>query len=71
MREPTRTPFDLRGLILSGTALASLMFGIEMASRGVGSQSITFGLVGVGRPVGRRSMRCTRGIIRSRCSTSA
>ena len=48
MREPTRTPFDLRGLVLAGTALASLMFGIEMASRGVGSPRSTFGLVGAG-----------------------
>jgi EmrB/QacA subfamily drug resistance transporter len=48
MREPTRTPFDLLGLVLAGTALASLMFGIEMASRGVGSGEITFGLVGAG-----------------------
>src|SRR3984957_9828147 len=39
MREPTRTPFDLLGLILAGTALASLMFGIEMGSRGVGSRT--------------------------------
>jgi EmrB/QacA subfamily drug resistance transporter len=48
MREPTRMPFDVRGLILAGTALASLMFGIEMASRGVGSNAITFGLVSAG-----------------------
>jgi EmrB/QacA subfamily drug resistance transporter len=48
MREPTRTPFDLLGLILAGSALASLMFGIEMASRGVGSRAITFGLVAAG-----------------------
>ncbi|HTI83728.1 MAG TPA: MFS transporter, partial [Acetobacteraceae bacterium] len=48
MREPTRTRFDLLGLVLSGTALASLMFGIEMASRGVGSARITLGLVGAG-----------------------
>src|SRR6201999_1747955 len=30
-REPTRTRFDLRGLLLAGTALTSIMFGIEMA----------------------------------------
>ena len=48
MREPARTPFDLRGLVLAGTALASLMFGIEMASRGVGSLSLVLGLVGAG-----------------------
>ena len=48
MREQTRTPFDGLGLILAGSALASLMFGIEMASRGVGSGAITFGLLGTG-----------------------
>lgn len=48
MREPSRTLFDLRGLVLAGTALASLMFGIEMASRGVGSLAVTLGLVGAG-----------------------
>jgi EmrB/QacA subfamily drug resistance transporter len=48
MREPTRTKFDLRGLILAGTALASIMFGIEMASRGVGSRETALGLIGIG-----------------------
>ena len=48
MKEPTRTKFDLRGLILSGTALACLMFGIEVASRGVGSTFIVAALLGVG-----------------------
>jgi len=48
MKEPTRTPFDLLGLLLSGTALACLMFGIEVASRGVGTHWAVAGLVGVG-----------------------
>ncbi|HEY6431843.1 MAG TPA: MFS transporter [Acetobacteraceae bacterium] len=48
MREPTKTPFDGLGLMLSGTALACLMFGIEMASRGGGSLPFTGGLVGGG-----------------------
>lgn len=48
MKEPARTPFDLRGLVLSGTALACLMFGIEIASRGVGSLMIVGALFGVG-----------------------
>ena len=48
MREPTRTPFDVSGLILAGSALASLMFGIEIASRGVGSRSIALSLVAAG-----------------------
>jgi len=45
MREEKRTPFDLRGLVLAGSALSCLMFGIEMASRGVGSRWLTLGLV--------------------------
>ena len=48
MKEPTRTKFDLRGLILSGTALACLMFGIEVGSRGVGSQWIVAVLLCIG-----------------------
>jgi EmrB/QacA subfamily drug resistance transporter len=48
MKEPTRTKFDLRGLALSGTALACLMFGIEVASRGVGSTWVVAALLGVG-----------------------
>ena len=47
-KEPTRTPFDLRGLLLAGTALASLMFSIELASRGVGSSAVAPGLFGLG-----------------------
>lgn len=48
MKEERRTKFDLRGLILSGTALACLMFGIEVASRGVGSSAIVAALLGGG-----------------------
>jgi MFS family permease len=48
MREPARSPFDLLGLVLAGTALASFMFGIEMGSRGVGSRTLALALVGIG-----------------------
>ncbi|HYZ20720.1 MAG TPA: MFS transporter [Rhodopila sp.] len=48
MKEPARTLFDLRGLVLSGTALACLMFGIEVASRGVGSLQTVGALIGTG-----------------------
>jgi EmrB/QacA subfamily drug resistance transporter len=48
IKEPTRTRFDVRGLILAGTALASLMFSIEMASRGVGRSEVTVALFGLG-----------------------
>jgi EmrB/QacA subfamily drug resistance transporter len=34
MREATRTPFDVLGMILSGASLACLVFGIELASHG-------------------------------------
>jgi len=44
MKEPTRTKFDLVGLILSGTALACLMFGIEVGSRGAGSVPVVAAL---------------------------
>ncbi|MDE2334141.1 MAG: MFS transporter [Rhodospirillales bacterium] len=50
MKEETPEPFDLRGLILAGTALASLMFGLEMASRGVGSVTVVtlLAVIGIG-----------------------
>jgi EmrB/QacA subfamily drug resistance transporter len=48
MKEPARTKFDLLGLLLSGTALACLMFGIEVGSRGAGSAGIVAALLGVG-----------------------
>ena len=48
MKEPTRTKFDLVGLILSGTALACLMFGIEVGSRGAGSVPVVAGLLAAG-----------------------
>jgi EmrB/QacA subfamily drug resistance transporter len=48
-REPVVAgEFDLAGLALSGTALACLMFGIETASRGVGSVGVSAALVVVG-----------------------
>ncbi|MDE2583668.1 MAG: MFS transporter [Rhodospirillales bacterium] len=48
MREPAKTPFDVTGLALSGTALACLMFGIEMAARGAASSPSTWALLGGG-----------------------
>jgi EmrB/QacA subfamily drug resistance transporter len=44
MRDPSPQRFDVRGLALSGTALACLLFGIEMVTRGVGA-SIGVGLI--------------------------
>jgi EmrB/QacA subfamily drug resistance transporter len=47
MREPSPEHFDVLGLALSGTALACLLFGIEMVTRGVGA-SIGLGLIAAG-----------------------
>ena len=41
MRFPAQSKFDWIGFVLSGTALASLIFGIEMATRGVGQLGVT------------------------------
>jgi EmrB/QacA subfamily drug resistance transporter len=48
IREPGPVSFDLGGLALSGTALACLTFGIELASRGVGSRIATVALLAIG-----------------------
>ncbi len=51
MREPSPEHFDVLGLALSGTALACLLFGIEMVTRGVGA-SIGLGLIAAGVAAG-------------------
>jgi EmrB/QacA subfamily drug resistance transporter len=48
LREPGRVDFDPIGLVFSGIALSCLMFGLEMASRGLGSRGIALALVAVG-----------------------
>ncbi len=48
MKEPQRQPFDLSGLVMAGIALSCLMFGIEVASRGVGTWWIVAALLGAG-----------------------
>jgi len=48
LREPGRIRFDPVGLVLSAVALCCLMFGLELASRGVGSRSLAGGLVVIG-----------------------
>jgi EmrB/QacA subfamily drug resistance transporter len=48
MKEPARTKFDLRGLVLAGTALSCLMFGIEVVSRGAGAHWGVAALIGAG-----------------------
>jgi EmrB/QacA subfamily drug resistance transporter len=51
MRDPAPAPFDVRGLVMSGAALACLLFGIEMVSRGVGAR-IGGGLIAAGALAG-------------------
>jgi EmrB/QacA subfamily drug resistance transporter len=48
VRESGMVAFDLGGMALSGLALASLMSGLELFSRGVGSGLLAGGLVAVG-----------------------
>jgi EmrB/QacA subfamily drug resistance transporter len=48
VREPPRGRFDGVGLVLSGIALAALMFGLETAGRGVVPPDLTKGMIGVG-----------------------
>ena len=47
-RETVRTAFDLVGMALSGTSLACLMFGFELASRGATSPIQTASIVLIG-----------------------
>ncbi len=45
MKETSHTQFDLLGLVLAGTSLACLMFGLEMGSRGAASRFVVATLV--------------------------
>ncbi len=58
-KEPGR--FDFQGFVLSGVALACLMFGLELASRGVGSVMETMALLVVGVASGVLYWRHSRG----------
>jgi EmrB/QacA subfamily drug resistance transporter len=51
-REPAGARLDLRGLVLSGVALVSLMFGLEALGRHVVSDWVAAGAVGLGLVVG-------------------
>jgi EmrB/QacA subfamily drug resistance transporter len=46
-REPPRGPFDWAGLLLTGTALAAFMFGVETAGRGLLPASFTLAMFAV------------------------
>ncbi len=48
VREPPRGAFDVRGLILSGTALAGVMFGLETLGRGITPPGVSEGMIATG-----------------------
>ncbi len=48
VREPGAIALDGMGMVLSGVALACLMFGLELGSQGVGARVWPAGLIGVG-----------------------
>src|SRR4051794_38371144 len=48
LRAPEPGRFDLVGFALTGTALSTLIFGLEFGSRGVGSGRLTAGLLATG-----------------------
>ena len=48
IKEPDAGPLDGIGMVLSGTALACLMFGLEIAARGTGSSAVAAALVVAG-----------------------
>jgi MFS family permease len=48
VREPPRGAFDVRGLLLSGVALAGIMFGLETLGRGVVPPGATAAMLGAG-----------------------
>ena len=61
VREPAPGRFDVLGFLLSGIGLSSLMFGLEFASRGVGSIGITVTLLVLGVVSGLAYWRHARG----------
>jgi EmrB/QacA subfamily drug resistance transporter len=48
VREPPRGAFDGRGLILSGVALAGVMFGLETVGRGIMPPGLSEGMIALG-----------------------
>lgn len=48
IREPGGAPFDWAGFLFSGTALASLMFGLETMGRGIFAPWVSWAALGVG-----------------------
>ena len=61
IKEPDPGRFDLRGFILSSVALACLMFGLELGSRGGGEgRTLTFTFLAVGLAAGIAYVRHAR-----------
>jgi EmrB/QacA subfamily drug resistance transporter len=52
VREPSETKFDWLGLALSGTALATLMFGLETIGRGLLPVALSAAMIGAGLFIG-------------------
>ena len=52
VREPGRVNFDLPGLLLSGVALACIVFGLETAARGESSLAVAGTILAVGAAAG-------------------
>jgi EmrB/QacA subfamily drug resistance transporter len=52
VREPVTSKFDWLGLLLSGSALASLMFGFETIGRGVLPVAVSASMLAIGAGVG-------------------
>jgi len=48
IREPGGAPFDWAGFLLAGTALASLMFGLETMGRGIFALWVSWAAIGAG-----------------------
>jgi EmrB/QacA subfamily drug resistance transporter len=60
VREDNVVPFDWLGFVLSGVALASLMFGFELASRGVAPPAVSAAVLGAGFAAGALYIRHAR-----------
>jgi EmrB/QacA subfamily drug resistance transporter len=57
---PGKVRFDLIGLLLSGVCLSTLMFGIELGTRGVGSRGLAALLIAIGMVSGALYLRHAR-----------
>jgi len=56
-REPTLSPLDWRGFVLTGLALACLMYGLELVGRAEAAPLETLGFLGSGLAIGALAVR--------------